>query len=34
MERELRKEIKEALTDAGIEIPYPKTYIVNNNFKS
>ncbi|MDU2674107.1 MAG: mechanosensitive ion channel family protein [Clostridium sp.] len=29
MERELRKEIKEALTRAGIEIPYPKTYIVN-----
>lgn len=29
MERELRKEIKEALTRSGIEIPYPKTYIVN-----
>ena len=29
MERELRKEIKEALNKSGIEIPYPKTYIVN-----
>lgn len=29
MERELRKEIKEALTKSGIEIPYPKTYIIN-----
>lgn len=29
MERQLRKDIKEALTSAGIEIPYPKTYIVN-----
>lgn len=29
MERELRKEIKEALNKSGIEIPYPKTFIVN-----
>lgn len=29
MERLLRKEIKEALNAEGIEIPYPKTYIVN-----
>lgn len=29
MERELRKEIKMALDEAGIEIPYPKTAIVN-----
>lgn len=29
MERELRKEIKEALNKAGIEIPYPRTFIVN-----
>ena len=29
MERELRKEIKIALDEAGIEIPYPKTAIVN-----
>ena len=29
MERELRKEIKVALDEAGIEIPYPKTAIVN-----
>ena len=28
MERELRKDIKMALDDAGIEIPYPKTAIV------
>ena len=30
MERELRREIKLALDKAGIEIPYPKTTIVNN----
>lgn len=29
MERELRKDIKLALDEAGIEIPYPKTQIVN-----
>ena len=29
MEREVRKEITEALIKAGIEIPYPKTFIVN-----
>lgn len=29
MERELRKDIKVALDKAGIEIPYPKTTIVN-----
>lgn len=29
MERELRKEIKVVLDEAGIEIPYPKTAIVN-----
>lgn len=29
MERELRKDIKEALINEGIEIPYPKTFIVN-----
>ena len=29
MERELRKEIKVALDEAGIEIPYPKTAIIN-----
>lgn len=29
MERELRKEIKIALDEAGIEIPYPKTTIIN-----
>lgn len=29
MERELRKNIKLALDDAGIEIPYPKTQIIN-----
>lgn len=29
MERELRKEIKIALDKAGIEIPYPKTTIIN-----
>ncbi|WP_288222410.1 mechanosensitive ion channel family protein [uncultured Clostridium sp.] len=31
MERDLRKEIKIALDEAGIEIPYPKTQLVNNN---
>lgn len=31
MERELRKEIKKSLDEAGIEIPYPKTQLVNNN---
>ena len=31
MERDLRKEIKLALDDAKIEIPYPKTQLVNNN---
>ena len=30
MERELRKEIKEGLTKAGIEIPYSKLQIINN----
>lgn len=29
MERELRKEIKKTLDEAGVEIPYPKTQIVN-----
>lgn len=29
MERELRKDIKLALDDAGVEIPYPKTQIIN-----
>lgn len=29
MERELRKEIKKSLDIAGVEIPYPKTQIVN-----
>lgn len=29
MERELRKDIKIALDEAGIEIPYPKTTIIN-----
>ena len=29
MERELRKDIKVALDEAGIEIPYPKTTIIN-----
>lgn len=29
MERELRKDIKLALDEAGIEIPYPKTQIIN-----
>lgn len=29
MERELRKDIKVALDEAGIEIPYPKTAIIN-----
>lgn len=32
MERELRKAIKEALNKEGIEIPYPKTFIVNKQF--
>ena len=31
MERELRKDIKLALDEAGIEIPYPKTAIINEN---
>ena len=31
MERELRKEIKKSLDEAGVEIPYPKTQLVNNN---
>ena len=31
MERELRKEIKIALDEAGIEIPYPKTAIINKS---
>lgn len=31
MERELRKEIKIELDNAGIEIPYPKTQIIKNN---
>lgn len=31
MEIELRKEIKKSLDEAGIEIPYPKTQLVNNN---
>ena len=34
MERELRKDIKEALTRADIEIPYQKTYLVNKKFNS
>lgn len=29
MERELRKDIKLALDEAGIEIPYPKTQLIN-----
>lgn len=33
MERDLRKEIKIALDEASIEIPYPKTQLVNNNIK-
>lgn len=31
MERELRKRLKEAIDKAGIEIPYPKTEIINKN---
>ena len=31
MERDLRKEIKKSLDEAGVEIPYPKTQLVNNN---
>lgn len=31
MERDLRKDIKVALDEAGVEIPYPKTQLVNNN---
>ena len=31
MERELRKDIKLALDREGIEIPYPKTQIINKN---
>ena len=31
MERQLRKEIKLALDDEGIEIPYPRTQIININ---
>ena len=34
MERELRKDIKIALDEAGIEIPYPKTTIINKNNES
>lgn len=30
MERELRKNIKEALDEEGIEIPYPKTQIIKS----
>lgn len=30
MERDLRKEIKVALDEAGIEIPYPKTQLINS----
>ena len=30
MERELRKEIKVVLDEAGVEIPYPKTQIIKN----
>ncbi|CDG02927.1 Putative Mechanosensitive ion channel family protein [Clostridium chauvoei JF4335] len=33
MERELRKNIKEALDEAGIEIPYPKTQIIKKDNK-
>lgn len=29
MERDLRKDIKKALDEAGIEIPYPKTEVIN-----
>jgi moderate conductance mechanosensitive channel len=31
LERDLRKEIKVALDEAGVEIPYPKTQLVKNN---
>lgn len=31
MERQLRKDIKLAIDEAGIEIPYPKTQIININ---
>lgn len=31
MERDLRKEIKVALDEAGVEIPYPKTQLVKSN---
>jgi len=31
MERDLRKDIKVALDEANVEIPYPKTQLVNNN---
>lgn len=31
LERDLRKDIKLALDKEGVEIPYPKTQIVNNN---
>lgn len=31
MERELRKRLKEAIDKVGIEIPYPKTEIINKN---
>lgn len=35
MERELRKDIKLGLDEAGIEIPYPKTQIINiDNYES
>ncbi|MBE6052704.1 MAG: mechanosensitive ion channel family protein [Clostridium sartagoforme] len=31
LERDLRKAIKVELDEAGVEIPYPKTQIINNN---
>jgi len=31
MERELRKRLKEAIDREGIEIPYPKTEVINKN---
>lgn len=31
MERDLRKKLKEAIDKAGIEIPYPKTEIINKD---
>lgn len=30
LERDLRKDIKKALDEEGVEIPYPKTQIINN----